>query len=135
MPGVLLASESSTVQGNGCVLLLKEWPLFEYIFFKCSKEEEKKPRSLRKRIRIPRPQEDGNASTESSQSHWSARIPADLELGGEGSPGDCQSKQAFHYWRETFQLAQTYRPLFLKETRERKGGLEVRLPLGGIWSR
>lgn len=35
------------------------------------------------------------------------RIRVDLELGGEGSPGDCQSKQAFPCWGEMFQLAQT----------------------------
>lgn len=32
------------------------------LFFKCSKEGEKKTRSLRKRIRVTRPQEDGNVS-------------------------------------------------------------------------
>lgn len=78
------------------------------IFFKCSKEGEKKTRSLRKRIRITRPQEDGNVSMQRfAEPLRSARIHVDLELGGEGSPGDCQSKQAFPYWGEMFQLAQT----------------------------
>lgn len=35
------------------------------------------------------------------------RICVDLELGGEGGPGDCPSQQAFPYWGEMFQLAQT----------------------------
>lgn len=36
----------------------------------------------------------------------SAHVHVDLELGGEGSGGDCQSKQAFPYWGEMFQLVQ-----------------------------
>lgn len=78
------------------------------VFLKRSKEGEKKTKSLRKRIRITRPQEDGNVSMQRfAEPLRSARIHVDLELGGEGSPGDCQSKQAFPCWGETFQLAQT----------------------------